>query len=264
MKKLLAAMAGLAILPFLASAQTTYLYDGFDYSVGGLQANSGGVWTPGWESVGVTSPGLTYGALGGIGNKASTGANGTGGGMFHMMPTGFNALNSTVWISFVGQADTAAGAGWSGISPFNGADSETLFLGNPGQDPVGGARFWGVHLYNALGDPGVPTGGVLSPLSVDNQIFAVTRIINGASSAQLTMWINPSLEGEPQVATAAFDGIVGRIPFDRIRVAGSNDGVVSYDELRVGDSYAAVIPEPSTLALLALGGLALTLVRRQH
>jgi hypothetical protein len=260
MKKLLAIVAGLAILPSLASAQT-HLYDGFNYATGGLEANSGGAWTPGWGAVGVTGPGLTYSTLPPVGNRASTGAGGAGGGMFHMMPGGFNALNSTVWISFIGQADAMTGAGWSGISPFNGGD-ETLFLGNPGQAIVGGARYWGVHLYNALGDSGVPTGRQLSSLSVDNKIFAVTRIVNGASSAQLTMWVNPDLSSEPALGTAILDATVGRIPFDRIRVAGADDGVVNYDELRVGGSWIAVIPEPAALSLLGLGALALALLRR--
>jgi len=261
MRKLLAVMAAAAILPYLASAQVNYLYDGFNYDVGSLAANSGGAWFTGWNAVQVTSPGLTYSGLSVVGNRASTGV-GTDGGVFRSMPTGFNALNSTVWISFIGQANAATGASWSGISPFLG-DSETLFLGNPGQDVVNNARYWGVHRYNALGDPGVPEGPVLTTLSVDNKAFTLVRIVNGASSAQLTMWLNPDLGSEPAVGTAAFDGMVGRIPFDRIRIAGSGDGVVNYDELRVGDSFLAVVPEPASLSLLGLGGLALTILRRR-
>ncbi len=253
----------MAIVPWLASAQTTYLYDGFNYAEGALATVSGGAWTGGWDSVGVTSPGLVYPGLSAVGNKASTGAGGVGGGKFYMMPTGFSAMNSTVWISFLAKADTSAGADWSGVSTFNGESAESLFLGNPGGQG-GASRYWGAHVYNVMGDPGVPDGPQISPISVDNQIFAVAKIVNGASSANLTLWVNPSVESEPTLGDALLTGTVGRIPFDRVRIAGSSDGVVNYDELRVGDSYFAVVPEPTTIALLGLGGLALTLLRRRN
>jgi len=49
------------------------------------------------------------------------------------------------------------------------------------------------------------------------------------------------------------------------RFASSNSQQVTFDELRLGDSFNAVIPEPSTFALVGLTGLALVFgLRRRY
>jgi hypothetical protein len=219
------------------------VYEGFDYATGSLGGNAGGAgWDSGvaWDGTQtVTAPGMEWPDLPVVGNKVASG----GTASFRKMPTGFSALNNTIWISFLCQ--NSATPSWSGISPFNGS-SEALFLGKPD-----GSAYWGLVLYNAMNDSGAATGSRLSAIPISEQVFFVVRIINGASSSQITAWLNPDLAGEPTVDTAFFDSgtagvVAGRVSFDRIRINGA--GAVFYDELRIGQTYADVSATDTRLA----------------
>ena len=254
--------AVLAIVFVLASASGALaeliVYEGFDYPAGGtIGGRTGGTgWDQAWTGgQTVVSGGLDYSGLGVSGNMAR--ANGQGGGAFRAMPSGFNALNGTVWISFLGQG--VSEPRWSGISTFNGS-RESLFMGSPSYQPSSPHK-WGMRPYNTMGDPVLSTDPQLSAINTADKVFFLVRIINGAVTAQLTVWLNPALGGTPDDAGAFFDKTVGRIPFDRIRLGGVDDGVTHYDEIRIGRLYADVIPEPATLLLVGLGGL---LARRRR
>jgi carbohydrate binding protein with CBM4/9 domain/F5/8 type C domain-containing protein len=210
------------------------VYDGFDYAEGSLGSNQGGTgWDAGvaWDGTQtVTSPGLEYPGLPTVGNKVATG----GTASFRMMPAGFDAANKTIWISFLCQ--DSATPSWSGVSPFTGS-SEALFIGKPS-----GSSTWGIALYNAQGDS-ASTGSKLSEVDVSEKVFFVTRIINGTSSAQITLWLDPDPTREPTVDTAFYDSetageTLGRVLFDRIRISGA--AALFYDELRLGETYADV------------------------
>ncbi|MHC4692084.1 MAG: LamG-like jellyroll fold domain-containing protein [Planctomycetota bacterium] len=255
------------VLSLVSSASATLIvYEGFDYASGGTLAgkNGGTGWDQAWTGgQTIQSPGLTYSLLPVVGNTAAS--NGQGGSAFRIMPSGFNALNRTLWISFIGQAITEAS--WSGVSTFNGA-GESLFLGSPGGQPSSPYK-WGVHLYNDLGDAGVPTGAQLTTINTTDKVFCVVRIVNGASSAQLTVWLNPALGAEPADGDAVFNSTVGRIPFDRIRIDAGN-GVVQYDEIRIGEEFIDVTvfepkkafnPAPAHLAVNVLVETNLTWMR---
>ncbi|MEN6575708.1 MAG: discoidin domain-containing protein [Phycisphaerales bacterium] len=211
------------------------VYEGFDYAAGSLGGRAGGT---GWDSgtawdggQTVTAGGLEYPGLPVVGNKVASGSSNS----FRLMPAGFIAANRTIWISFL--CINSATPSWSGISPFAGG-SEALFIGKPDTSAT-----WGLALYNAQSDSGATTGSQLSTTPVGEQVFFVVRIVNGASSGQITAWLNPSLDREPTVDTAFYDNkaaghTVGRVLFDRIRISGA--GAVFYDELRVGDRYTDV------------------------
>ncbi len=211
------------------------VYDGFDYPEGSIAGNgSGAGWDAGatWDGAqNIVAPGLEYPGLPAVGNKVGTASTAS----YRMMPSGFDASNRTIWISFL--CANSATPSWSGVSPFNGS-SEAIFLGKPS-----GAANWGISLYNAAGDGGAVTGQKNSTVPTSEFVFFVIRIINEASSAHITAWIDPDVGSEPTVDTAYYDNETagetnGRVLFDRIRIAG--DGEFFYDELRVGDTYADV------------------------
>ena len=202
------------------------VYDGFDYPAGSLGTCQGGTgWTAGvaWDGgQTVTSPGLTYPGLPSVGNKVATNTTNS----YRFMPTGFSAANRTLWISFL--AVNSATPDWSGISPFNWR-FRALFIGKPS-----GQANWGLALYNAQGDAGASTGTRASTTPVGQQVFFVVCIVNGASNAHVTAWLNPALDKTPTAATAFYDSVTaantaGRVLFDRIRIAGA--AAVFYDEL---------------------------------
>ena len=118
-------------------------------------------------------------------------------------------------LKFVGSANPS-----SPTSPFTGS-SEALFIGKPDTSAT-----WGLALYNAQSDSGATTGSQLSTIPVGEQVFFVVRIVNEASSGQITAWLNPSLDGEPATDTAFYDNktaghTADRVLFDRIRISGA-------------------------------------------
>ena len=110
------------------------------------------------------------------------------------MPTGFSALNRTIWFSFLCQ--NSATPSWCGISPFNGSGSEALFIGKPDT-----SAYWGLSLYNSMSDSGGATGSRLSTVPVGELAFFVVRIVNSASNSHITAWLNPPLDREPKTMT---------------------------------------------------------------
>ena len=198
------------------------VYDGFDYPTGSIAGNAGGTgWDAGvaWDGgQNIVAPGLEWPDLEVVGNKVGTASTVS----YRMMPSGFDAANRTIWISFL--CASSATPSWSGISPFTGS-SEAIFLGKPS-----GASYWGIALYNAAGDAGAVTGTKLSTVPTSEQGFFVIRIINEAAGAHLTCWMNPPVNQEPTVETAYYDNqaageVVRRVPFDRI--ASGSDGEFS-------------------------------------
>ncbi len=223
---------------FAGSLQADLIvYDGFDYPVGSLGGNEGGVgWDPGaaWSGgQNVASPGLEYPGLTTAGNSAAAADSAS----FRTMPAGFDALNNTIWISFLCQdLETPE---WCGVSTYNDGD-ESLFIGKPG----GASNRWGIHMYNVLGDAGAKTGSEGSQTSISQLVFFVVRIVNGSADARISAWINPDLEGEPSDGSAFYDSEAAghkaaRVPFNRIRIDGPGEAMF-FDELRIGETYTDV------------------------
>ena len=223
---------------FAGSLQADLLvYDGFDYPVGSLGGNEGGVgWDPGaaWSGgQNVAFPGLDYSYLPIVGNTAAAADSAS----FREMPAGFDALNNTTWISFLCQdLETPE---WCGVSTYNDGD-ESLFIGKPGN----ASNRWGVHMYNVLGDADAKTGSEDSQTSISELVFFVVRIVNGSADARITAWINPDLDREPSDGSAFYDSEAaghkaGRVPFNRIRIDGPGEAMF-FDELRIGETYTDV------------------------
>jgi hypothetical protein len=126
-------------------------------------------------------------------------------------------------------------------------------------------------------------------LAQDTDHFVVVRLeeLSGIPDS-MHVWLNPSLDSEPSLASAdaqitadyVYVGNNSSFPFNRLELTAwlNNSGAtnpedfVFFDEFRLGTTYAdvtphtagAVIPEPSTFALAALGLLGLCCLGRRR
>lgn len=248
-----------------SSMATTIAYDPFNSgvgSLGGAESTSPGFWpTNGqqWSNVdglgsiasgSLVSPTLTIPT---DGNRASLASDGSQVAGFRAFGTTFNnGSNSELWFSFL----YGAGDGINeGISLYSGGASgnEEMFFGGTGG---------GVLAIRALGGRSV-TGGDQFANSGVTAVASTTYLIVArvAFGSSYTIWVNPTGEslGLPTGgSTASITANLQNFSLDTIRLGidGPDGSVAQFDEFRMGTTYAAVVPEPATLALLGSGGLA--------
>jgi lysophospholipase L1-like esterase len=227
-----------------ASAGLT-AYDGFDYgaTTGDLTGKNGGSgWSGAYSDTGnsaiYTTPGLTYTGLPTTGGASKTA---DGGGAttinFRNFENAYGDGETETWISFLAQRNGAAStATFAGLSFYNSngiasADAEVTFA-NGG---TGGA--WRI-LDN--GPPLVNGSTAVVPAS-NTTYLLVARILWGAGASgkdAVSLFVNHTLGSIPDVADASLD--VAITNFDKVRIAGANAINYTFDEIRIGDSYADV------------------------
>ncbi len=88
----------------------------------------------------------------------------------------------------------------------------------------------------------------------------------GVNNDVVQVWRNPDLSGPEPLATGTLTAVnlqnlgVGRMSFARFNSANN----ATWDEVRIGTTWDAVIPEPSTLLMLLTGGALLLKARRRR
>ena len=251
-----------------ASAALT-AYDGFDYGAasGDLTGKNGG---PGWSGAYTDSgnstvyitTGLSYGTLETSGGASLTADGGAVTTLnFRNTGTTYGDDEAVTWISFLAQRNGAASAStFAGLSFYNNggiaAGNAEFSISNAG---VGGT--W------RLFDNGTSTTVSTSTTIASNTTYLlVARISWGAGAGgtdAVSLFVNPTLGIEPGVADASRD--ISMTNFDKVRIAGANAVNYTFDEIRVGDSFASVtpVPETSTSAALILGLSSLGFRRRR-
>ena len=289
----LAAIAGLALTASSAHA-AAIIYDGFEVGDGTLGGNAGGTGLSGnWGAEShLTAGSLSYGALETSGGRVTTNA----GDQFQQNGIGFGSTldgnladGSTLWFSLLmvnynsvpapttdnrtylaigtGNADGFDRVGGNSGSGFTIALSKVSAGGvtaqawNDGSDGAGGA-----------------IRGATTTIANDATFLVVGKITWGAfglTNDVLDLYLPgtdlllPGLASSTIAADFDQTGVTAVNLFDRISVTGGrpNIGVPEFDELRFGASYAdvtpTIVPEPSSTALLGLGGLALVFRRRK-
>jgi hypothetical protein len=287
-------LAGLSVTSFgpLASAQLI-AYEPFDYAVGSdVLGQSGGVgFTGAWALQSGTPSGQAFSAAAG----SLTGPAGlsTSGG--HAVLTGeFGTLQAmrsfgnisgadgtTTWYSFIGQRQGATG-GTIANNPYPRGVNVGLFDTEATATQGGTLRPERVGIgnsSNAANDEWsiIPEGSgglrVGSGVSYALTYWAVMRIDHHgdhtvADDAYLFLSPDPAVEPLVGSAVASAIGVLdySNVDFLRPFVGGlsgtSPFGVLVVDEIRLGGDYASmsattVVPEPTAMALLGLGGLAL-------
>ncbi len=248
-------------------------YEGFDYPTttvvgtdAGTSSLAGGIgWSGGWYQAAATNngvtlkvvtPGLTYQDLIVTGNAFNGGGspnlNGPHLNMFRALSSAVDLSAGDVWLSFIG-LDHQPGGRIFALSIYNGTTTSGLDIGHT-TDP------------NNL-DWGLTTGGVNatyqpSGVLATTEAFLLVNISGGVAS----LWVNPDLSlGEAGLGAANASIAMSETftSFDNIRLFGGGLNATTsngygeglFDEIRIGTSFADVapIPEPNSMALLAVG-----------
>ncbi len=238
------------------------VYDGFNYTPVGdpISGKSGGGdfgWSGAW--MGSQAAGYFVGA-GSLkspsvdeptpGNMLSTGVSNSNKGTLRNLATPLGAPGTTDYFSFLMQPTGVVGNGFDdghmGFSILGTLNQ--LYAGKPGVGAVN------PNLYDIETQGGITR----SPTTVDavsgQTVLMVVRADFTAVNDTFTLYINPPSTAEPAVPNAVLGGYsVGTVTALQV----SGPGAFNFDELRVGTTFASVVPEPGTLGLLAMGGLAL-------
>lgn len=113
---------------------------------------------------------------------------------------------------------------------------------------------------NAAGSPTAIFG---SDLTTGVWYTAVLKVDQtAAANDKVTLWVNPTLESDTSVSAT---GTLANLAISTVAFRqATTEGRVNIDNLVIGDSFAAVIPEPSTLSLIGFGVLSLVAFARRR
>jgi len=229
---LAAGFAGAATAAVIAS-------EDFTYADGALAANNGGTgWAGAWTDV----SGNAATVAGGVGQ--------TNFGQAERTLSSTVDVTGGVWIrATVQKTDTDGVAGsFGGIGLFNGG-AEAGLIGN----------FWPGVATDAWGaGPNGAQGEIAGDL-----VTSLSDVVVFIDDTQTLLWVN----GNPVALGAAEATGASTGDFDTIRLRNGNGAAetYTYDNILIGDTAAdvgVVVPEPGSLALLGLGGLAMLRRRR--
>lgn len=228
-------------------------YDGAAYeatnSLNGLDGGTG--WTNAWTGPNdVLADGLGYPGLLTTSNRFAVDATPIGSqsrasfrtpgtnGFGHLLRTDrrWGRSGTELWLSFLMRRESAPVADYAGFSLFN-LNAEQLFIGTPHQQ-----ERWGIHLQ-VLG------GGIFlssRPVVRNQTVLLVTRLIFGANSNRVDLFVNP----QPGVLPTAPDVThsVSTLAFTQFRIEGGSAAAAGLDEIRFGETYADVTPVVSEFA----------------
>jgi hypothetical protein len=260
-------LAGLLQVPHPAHA-ALIAYEGFDYTSGtDIRGKSGGSgWTTGsswagydpsvtWPGL-VTSSGLSYGTLAVQGNALTTATTpGTNpplsSAIFWRNLPQFGQDGTTLYVSFLFRPESGYGY-YGGINLTDDLDNG-IYVGKSGKS--------GYENYGLEG----PLDNIASssvPVTAGQTAFIVLKAEFLAGNDSYSIFVNPALDGLESVVPSAsktnFDPGMGSTLIGTT-FKFNNYGNYTIDEIRVGTTYADVMPtgsptpEPDSLMLIGLG-----------
>lgn len=244
-------------------------YSGSLYGKSGGSSSGGISWTGSWADQGfASSPNVILSGMGNVNGFASSSPyveyplNNSQGGINILEATrGFTSQSSQSSIFFYG---LVAVGNFNSANSYGGID---LYQGSTEKLLIGeryGQGFWGATAGSALG-----SAGQNSSVAIGN--FQTTLIVGelNQQSDTFTFWVNPDFNQTLAQNTPAFSlSLTGDATVDTIRLRGgnANDGNTwQFDNINVSTISPFAVPEPSTLAICGLSGLAtFFMIRRRR
>lgn len=276
MKKILQGIATAAVLLSGAASRASVIYEGFNYAAGSnLEGANGGsgFGSNAWDDQSgatmdeIASTGLTYGSLqtsgrslelvtSGDQNSEATRAFGTS-----ISGTG----GTSTWISFLVRGDDLTNGQYATVNLMASSGNSARF-----------GIFWNSSestAYFGLGRlGGIPSGPTFSSLAVsEGQTYLVVGQIawNDSGAETLSLYVNPAIGGTPPAPLVTRMESLGTTLATARLIFGTDGSTWSFDELRIGSSFADVTPSavpepgPAGLALLFISGLAARCILRR-
>jgi hypothetical protein len=242
-------------------------YEGYAYAVGSniTGENGGSGWANAWSgttpstTVGdrdIQSPGAHYPYLASTGNKAFIAATNQTQRTLTDGVQGLGAAEETLWLSFIGQRAGPNNIRFFGISFYQGTSASGNERFTIGENSDNGNDLWGAHFTSTAQGRVEATGA-----SINTESLLLTRIdFHANANDDLYLWVNPDLSlGEPAVGTADASSIgLWNLAFDIVSTragttSNSNHGAAFFDEIRIGNSFNDVIPEPASYLFALVG-----------
>lgn len=268
----------------LLQAQTMFLNEGFDYSpsVGLPGLNGGTGWADAWDHGTIVDPGtgaivsdggLSYTGYESLGNSAVLDSTGfrigrnivtesfTGSLGAYLDENNDIAQGGDLWISFLVQGPTS-GSGFSALEFHrDNSDGDSNRMLRFTTEPDSNWRF----RAEAISTGAAEQNYVLGPRTGGVDLIVLRLGLSSALGGDvIDVYLNPTTSALPDTATASATGL--NLTLDRINFARFTGPAIGLDEIRMGDSFDAVvsIPEPSTFAILIAGCMGLVAIFRRR
>lgn len=235
----------------LPSNPNLLAYEGFDYALGTLAGKSGGIgFSSAWAisgSSGTTAHAVVAGSISAsgvstAGNKMSVplvpSTQSNTGYCSRNLTTPIGTTGTTRYFSAVMRGDGTIGnslakfGGFFGVQ-FDGTGANDLIAGLGGAGTV--PKPWQVEQIGGVGTPALSNVPVVSGVPV----LMVMKLEFLAGADRVSLYINPATASEPTVADAIkTDKDTGTLS----TLALNNGGAFSIDEIRLGTTFADVVP----------------------
>ena len=257
---------GIGLCPATAGADAA-VYDGMNYTPGAaLQSENGGTgWSNSWQASAnyvATSGSLSFEGLVTSGNKVSFSQPDLSGDEAERTvgaPNDFGAAGTTTWVSILVRPDQAVGAGSNGGGEFS-LDIDNFVVGQPAISDTD----------YSLGAGGLDPASTVPIVAGQTAFLVIEMQFNASTSANdtISLFVNPTPGlAAPDVPAVTLSNTNLSNNITDLAFYAANNEAVSFDELRLGDTFADVspVPEPGTWGALAVGAVALggTAVRQR-